>query len=303
MSTALSLGSSPPSGEVRELRRAPALPHVPHAPGILQVVVAHRLQRQRLGLARPEVVPVAATRRAQRVLHPLALPRPRERQPVVVRVEAPGLRQEVVRVHRAHVGGEVVALRRIRSDARQRARLVTRGPVPQRVREVGELRQLAGREGAHLHPRGLGEGHRQQRGELLPIHVQRLARGEDAQPRRRGGLGRQARLLPGQLPELPVLVELAHPALARGIGARRGRAVGAGAPGVLPHFLRRILLLVTDGLPGGGGQGQQQHRGHEELAHHLPSSSERTPGKQSGWRKKVCSKAEIGSCPLSRAWA
>ena len=103
--------------------------------------------------------------------------------------------------------------------------------------------------------------------------------------------------------ELPVLVELTHPALARGVGAGRGRAVGAGAPRVLPHLLRRVLLFVTDGLPGGGGQGQQQHRGHEEPAHHLTSSSARTPGKQSGWRKKVCSKAEMGSCPLSRALA
>ena len=166
----MSDGKSAMSGE-------PSAPTYP-GPRVLEEVLAHRLEDERLAPA-CDRVREAGARVAELGDHLLAIGRTRKREIVVVLVEKGALRREVVRVHGAHVGLELVTGDGGRAVA-ERAGLVTERPVPERV---GVIRKLG----------ELGEGHRPLLGALGIDEVHGLQRNDGLRNRWRGRLERWRR--------------------------------------------------------------------------------------------------------------
>ena len=128
---------------------APALPHVAHAPGVLEVVLGHALVDEGLDLAglhllvEEAAVGVLVAQGVADLSELGAAVGGVQRQLVVGAVGALGLGQEVVAVQRPHPADEVVAAPAVREL--QRADLGARDPVVHRVvevRQVGEHRQV-----------------------------------------------------------------------------------------------------------------------------------------------------------------
>jgi hypothetical protein len=135
--------------KVPEVRRAPALPHMAHAPRILEVVVGDRLQQQGLPIAGFQQGVLIATGVLQDTPHPLARRGPFQGKIVIAVKHVFGLGQEVVRIEPSHMRCESVATIEIDGVAR-RAPFIASTPIPQRVRLVGELREGCQLDGAPL---------------------------------------------------------------------------------------------------------------------------------------------------------
>src|SRR4051794_14451852 len=86
------------SGEFRELRTAPALPHVPHAPAVLQEVLTDRLQDEGFAAALIDEVREAQPLGAKALVHLVAFVSAALCEDVVAPVRLATLRQKMIRV-------------------------------------------------------------------------------------------------------------------------------------------------------------------------------------------------------------
>jgi len=211
--------------EIVDLRAAPALPHVPARPRVLQVMVRDCFHHQRFPLAAEEVgLHSVAFAGRHRIGHALASAGALDRDPVQVLVEAARLRHHVVGVEPADVGLVVVAIDGIGVGGIGRTKLVAGRPVPERVREVRQVRHAGKRYRAGLAPlgkkadgthAGVGQGQvhaieRDVRDQYLPVGKDREIEGFVGHARRQSGQVERFREEAAMLGSRMRTVDLSH---------------------------------------------------------------------------------------------